>query len=171
MGAAHRRSNGETSRLYIRNSPRTGDGVPCHQTESKVVSTSNTGPPPKATRMAFRDPLFLQNGLLFLPQVLFAASGTACHLVLLNLQTLQQSLVTEDTRKYQLSCVRALDHHFSHSDPPLVGLGTETDRQPRPSVLTCAIFYHAPWHPGQLTHTMLDRVVGPHESRVREIDR
>jgi hypothetical protein len=28
--------------------------------------------------------------------------------------------------------------------------------------LTCAIFYHAPGHPGQLAHTTLDRVVGPH---------
>jgi len=109
-----------------------------------------------------------ENGLLFHPKVLFAASRAARHLVLLNLQTLQQSLVTEDTRKYQLSCVRALDHNFSHSDPPLAGLGPETDRQPQPSVLTCALFYHAPANPSQLTQMAPDRAVGPRESHVRD---
>jgi hypothetical protein len=34
--------------------------------------------------------------------------------------------------------------------------------------LTCALFYHATGHPGQPTQTTLDRVVGPHESHVRE---
>ena len=89
MGPAHRRSNGGLSRFCIMDSLQTGRGVPpCSNTGSMVVSTSNASPPPKATRMAFRDPLFLQNGLLFLPQVLFATSSAARHLVLLNLHTL-----------------------------------------------------------------------------------
>jgi hypothetical protein len=169
MGCAHRRSNGRISRLYVRDSLRTGVLCPLPHTGSTAVSTLNAGPPAAATRMAFRDPLFLQNGLLFLPQVLLAASRAARHLVLLNLQTLQQSLITEHTREYQLPCLRTLDHYFSHSDPPPKGLGPETDPQPRPCVLTCALFYHALGHPGQVIRTTLERAAGPYESRVRDI--
>jgi hypothetical protein len=98
----------------------------------------NAIPMATTTRMASSDSLILQHSLLSCPKVLFAASRAACHLVLLDLESFQHGLVSQNTREYQLPWIRALNHHFGHSDPPLEVLGPETDRQPRPALLTCA---------------------------------